>query len=84
MADLTPQESVEFVALLADHLSDLGFEDSANQLRAWTASRSVACGDGLEALGSICQRIMRRDGDRFPPCLRNDLQRCMRWPDATV
>ena len=85
MARLThPDETVEFVSLLAYHLSDLGFDDSAGELRAWTTLRSVASVDSLGALASICKQIIGRDGDRVPPCLRKDLERCLHLPDDTA
>ena len=84
MAGLTqPEEVVEFVSLLAYHLSDVGFDDSADDLRAWTTG-PYAPVDALDALASICRRIIRRDGDRVPPCLRNDLERCLRLPDESA
>ena len=29
-------------------------------------------------------QIIGRDGDRVPPCLRKDLERCLRLPDETA
>jgi hypothetical protein len=67
----------DFVTAMSSHLLELGFEEAHLELSrilstAWTTS-SVVFGE----LGLASKRIMRRDGKRLPPCLKEDLEKCL-------
>jgi hypothetical protein len=66
----------DFVTAMSSHLLELGFEEAHLELSqilstAWTTSSEV-----FGELGLASKRIMRKDGKRLPPCLKEDLKKC--------
>jgi hypothetical protein len=69
------EEFYNFVKTLSANLRELGFAESAQDLKgvfetAWTTSSEM-----FGEIGLACGRILARDGKRLPPCLKEDLKK---------
>lgn len=73
----SPDDLLEFVRAAAQHLGELGFEDAERALSDWATCSYTTSSEFLGQLGLVCKRIIERDGHRVPPCLREDLDRCL-------
>ena len=69
------EDFFEFVKVMSSHLEDLGFTEATQDLSslldsAWTTSSEL-----FGEIGFACERILKRDGGRLPPCIVADLKR---------
>lgn len=70
------EDFFDFVRATASHLNELGFCEAREELTrlmnsAWTTSSEL-----FGEIGLACEKILKRDGKRLPPCLTTDLKRC--------
>jgi hypothetical protein len=63
---------------VAHNLSELHFGESADELVAWSKGTWTTGTEFLGELGVLCRQVIERDGERLPPCLREDLERCLK------
>jgi hypothetical protein len=69
---------VGFVEGLAKNLSELHFGEAADELVAWSKGTWTTGTEFLGELGVLCRQVVERDGERLPPCLREDIERCLK------
>jgi hypothetical protein len=74
----SPDDLLQFVKLLSSHLNELHFVEAFRQLDDWAGSAWTTSSEFLGELGLRCKAIMKRDGKRLPPSLREDLERCVK------
>jgi hypothetical protein len=73
----SPDDLLEFVRILANDLGELGFEESEGELLAWANCAYTTSSEFLGQLGNVCRAVLDRDGPRLPPCLKQDIARCL-------
>ena len=78
------EEFYEFVDLLSDHLNEIGFSAAGQALHAilhkysWTTASEV-----FGQIKATLLRLKAEEDHRLPPCLRDDVNICIKTIEDT-
>ena len=71
------EDFFEFVKVMSAHLLDLGFNEANGELSSLLDSTWTTSSELFGEIGFACEKILKRDGRRLPPCMSADLKKCL-------